>query len=272
MSPAGDRLRRSLPGDADRGLYATASANRRRQTGWRWKFSCTSAHANAGVRDRYEIVPLRLADSNHDRTTRESQRTADERRRCGYAEGLRPERVDQGGHLGATSRGAERSRDRSPARAWAGDRENHLRATGGIRPRARKRPERCLSVAEREEISRGIARGHSARTIARALRRSHTAIAREINRCGGRRRYRAHAADREAARRRRRPRPTKIELVTGVASASRAGAANRCSWRPASAGSPRAARLPRERSRALPAVVVVVVPPLVRCGLRVALR
>ena len=89
---------------------------------------------------------------------------------------------------------------------------NHLRATGGIRPRARKRPERCLGREEREEISRGIARGHSARTIARALHRSHTTIAREINRCEGRRRYRAHAADREAARRRRRPRPTKIEL------------------------------------------------------------
>ncbi len=89
---------------------------------------------------------------------------------------------------------------------------NHLARTGGIRPRARRRPERCLSFEEREEISRGIARGHSARAIARALRRSHTTIAREINRCGGRGRYRAQAADREAWRRSRRPRPTKLEL------------------------------------------------------------
>jgi transposase, IS30 family len=89
---------------------------------------------------------------------------------------------------------------------------NHLARTGGIRPRARRRPERCLSLEEREEISRGIARGHSAREIARALGRSHTTITREINRCGGRRRYRAHAADREAWRRSRRPRPTKLEL------------------------------------------------------------
>jgi len=89
---------------------------------------------------------------------------------------------------------------------------NHLARTGGIRPRTRRRPERCLSFEEREEISRAIARGHSARAIARALRRSHTTIAREINRCGGRRRYRAHAADREAWRRSRRPRPTKLEL------------------------------------------------------------
>ena len=89
---------------------------------------------------------------------------------------------------------------------------NHLRRTGGIRPRARRRPERCLSLEEREEVSRGIARGRSAREIARALGRSHTTIAREIKRCGGRRRYRAHAADREAWRRSRRPRPTKLEL------------------------------------------------------------
>ncbi len=89
---------------------------------------------------------------------------------------------------------------------------NHLARTGGIRPRARRRPERCLSFEEREEISRAIARGHSARAIARALGRSHTTIAREINRCGGRRRYRAHAAEREAWRRSRRPRPTKLEL------------------------------------------------------------
>lgn len=89
---------------------------------------------------------------------------------------------------------------------------NHLRATGGIRPRVRRRAERCLSIAEREEISRGIARGHSARQIARTLGRSHTTVVREIDRCGGRRRYRAHAADREARRRSRRPRPTKLEL------------------------------------------------------------
>jgi IS30 family transposase len=69
-----------------------------------------------------------------------------------------------------------------------------------------------LRFEEREEISRAIARGRSARAIARLLRRSHTTIAREINRGGGRRRYRAHAADRDAWRRSRRSRPTKLEL------------------------------------------------------------
>jgi IS30 family transposase len=89
---------------------------------------------------------------------------------------------------------------------------NHLARTGGIRPRARRRPERCLGLEEREEISRGIARGHSARAIGRALQRSHTTITREISRSGGRRRYRAHAADHEAWQRSGRPRSTKLEL------------------------------------------------------------
>lgn len=70
----------------------------------------------------------------------------------------------------------------------------------------------AMSEATKEEISPGIAGGHSARQIARALNRSHTTIAREIGRCGGRHRYRAHEADREAWRRARRSRPTKLEL------------------------------------------------------------
>ena len=83
---------------------------------------------------------------------------------------------------------------------------------GGIRPRRpRRRPERCLTLAEREEISRGIASADSDREIARALGRHHTTIAREIARCGGRRRYRAHFADEEAWLRARRPKRGKLE-------------------------------------------------------------
>ena len=89
---------------------------------------------------------------------------------------------------------------------------NHLSRLGGVRPRARRRPERCLTLAEREEISRGIASGDSDRAIGRRLGRSHTTISREIERCGGRGRYRAHAAERAAWRRARRPRPRKLEL------------------------------------------------------------
>ncbi len=88
----------------------------------------------------------------------------------------------------------------------------YLQRVGGIRPRSRRRPERCLTSVEREEISRGIARGESARAIGRVLGRSHTTISREINRCGGRGRYRAHAAERSAWERARRPRPSKLEL------------------------------------------------------------
>jgi IS30 family transposase len=88
----------------------------------------------------------------------------------------------------------------------------YLTRCGGIRPRRpRRRSPRCLTLAEREEISRGIARGDSDRAIGRALGRSHTTIGREIRRCGGRRRYRAHFADEEAWLRARRPKPTKLE-------------------------------------------------------------
>ena len=88
----------------------------------------------------------------------------------------------------------------------------YLERVGGIGPRSRRRSERCLTLAEREEISRGIARGESARAIGRTLGRSHTTVSREINRCGGHWRYRAHTAERAAWGRARRPRATKLEL------------------------------------------------------------
>src|SRR5437588_1846253 len=88
----------------------------------------------------------------------------------------------------------------------------YLQRMGGVRPRACRRAECCLTSAEREEISRGVARGESARAIGRVLGRSHTTISREINRCGGRRRYRARVAERAAWERARRPRATKLEL------------------------------------------------------------
>src|SRR5438046_4639984 len=90
----------------------------------------------------------------------------------------------------------------------------YLERVGGIRPRAGRRPERCLALVEREEISRGIARGESARAIGRALGRSHTTVSREIDRCGGRGRYRAHAAEQTAWGRAKRPRPSKLELCS----------------------------------------------------------
>jgi IS30 family transposase len=96
--------------------------------------------------------------------------------------------------------------------------QHYLAACGGIRPRRpRRRDRRCLTPAEREEISRGIARGDSDRQIGRALRRSHSTIGREIRRCGGRRCYRAHFADHEAWRRARRHKQGKLERCPKLA-------------------------------------------------------
>ncbi len=41
--------------------------------------------------------------------------------------------------------------------------------TGGVRPMPRRRSPRCLSLTEREEISRGVAAGESLRQIAHRL-------------------------------------------------------------------------------------------------------
>jgi IS30 family transposase len=87
-----------------------------------------------------------------------------------------------------------------------------LSETGGVRPRLRRRAEGCLSVGEREEISRGLARGESFRAIARAIGRSHTTVSREVERNGGRKGYRAQRADAATWKRARRPKPSKLAL------------------------------------------------------------
>src|SRR6267143_677005 len=77
----------------------------------------------------------------------------------------------------------------------------YLLLTGGVRPRPRTRSRRELTLAEREEISRGLAAQHSCRAIARRIGRAASSISREVARNGGRGTYRAAEAD-EAARRR----------------------------------------------------------------------
>ena len=69
---------------------------------------------------------------------------------------------------------------------------------GGIPPVARRRSRLALTLAEREDISRGIASGTSIREIARRLGRAASTVSREIVRHGGRPAYRAHDADRQA--------------------------------------------------------------------------
>src|SRR5680860_558444 len=85
-----------------------------------------------------------------------------------------------------------------------------IRKTGGIRPAARVRSARQLSLAEREEISRWLAAGVSCRSIATTLRRSPSTITREVNRNGGRAGYRAVAADRAAWKASARPKVCKL--------------------------------------------------------------
>ena len=57
--------------------------------------------------------------------------------------------------------------------------------TGGIPPPARHRARVALTLAEREAISRGLARGTSLRQISRQLRRAPSTVSREVRRHGG---------------------------------------------------------------------------------------
>jgi IS30 family transposase len=80
---------------------------------------------------------------------------------------------------------------------------------------AKREPQRSplrLSLAEREEISRGLAAGRSVRAIARGVGRSASTVCREVAANGGRERYRACAADRRAVRKMRRPKPAKLAV------------------------------------------------------------
>jgi IS30 family transposase len=92
-----------------------------------------------------------------------------------------------------------------------------LAATGGIRPPERHRSRLALTLAEREEISRGIARDLSLRTIAARLGRSPSTISREVNRNGGLECYRASQADQAAWDRAQRPKPCKLVVNRALA-------------------------------------------------------
>jgi IS30 family transposase len=83
----------------------------------------------------------------------------------------------------------------------------------GAAPSAEAEPRRSplrLSLAEREEISRGLAAGEPVREIARRLGRAPSTVCRDVAANGGRGRYRAGAADRRAVGLMRRPEPAKL--------------------------------------------------------------
>src|SRR5229473_3516114 len=87
---------------------------------------------------------------------------------------------------------------------------------GGIRPPVRQRSRLALTLAEREEISRGITAHQSARSMARLLGRSPSTVSREISRNGGYDRYRAALADERAWVRTRRPKRCKLTNNPGL--------------------------------------------------------
>ena len=99
------------------------------------------------------------------------------------------------------------------SRALAAERKAVVRVLsrhGGFTPPLRKRSPKALTLAEREEISRGLSAGHSLRQIAEALQRSPSTISREVARNGGRQRYRATEADKAAWARARRPKVCRL--------------------------------------------------------------
>ena len=82
--------------------------------------------------------------------------------------------------------------------------------TGGIRPAARRRSRLALTLAQREEISRGVVAGGSIRSMAKTLGRAPSTISRELRRNGGQRGYRASEAEQAAWDRARRPKICKL--------------------------------------------------------------
>ena len=87
---------------------------------------------------------------------------------------------------------------------------NQVAPHGGIRPPPRRRSRLALTLAEREEISRGIAAHQSRRSMARLLGRSPSTVNRELSRNGGSDGYRAALADDRAWARARRPKRCKL--------------------------------------------------------------
>jgi transposase, IS30 family len=71
-------------------------------------------------------------------------------------------------------------------------------------------------MAEREEVSRGLAAGHSLRAIAMVLGRAPSTVSREVAVNGGPRRYRAARADRAAWTRAAGPKACKLATLPGL--------------------------------------------------------
>lgn len=88
--------------------------------------------------------------------------------------------------------------------------QRFMARTGGLQQRVRERSPRRLSLADREDVSRGLVAGNSLRQIAARLGRAASTISREVASNGHRDTYRAWQAEKTAAKRARRPKSLKL--------------------------------------------------------------
>jgi IS30 family transposase len=125
-------------------------------------------------------------------------------RRLSQADRAQIERLIHGGETFATAAAAVGCSTKSIQR--------FLALTGGVKRRLRQRSALRLSLAEREELSRGLVAGDSLRRIAARLKRAPSTISREVCWNGPRGGYRAWRADSEAIKRGQRPKPAKLAV------------------------------------------------------------
>ncbi len=88
--------------------------------------------------------------------------------------------------------------------------QRFMARTGGMRPKAWNRSPRHLSLAEREELLRGLLAGNTFREIAARLGRAPSTVSREVARNGRWHCYSVSRAEDAAARHARRPKPYKL--------------------------------------------------------------
>jgi len=94
----------------------------------------------------------------------------------------------------------------------AGSIHGVVSSNGGYIPPVRRRSRWTLTLAEREEISRGLATARSIRQIAATLGRAPSTVSREIHRHGGAHAYRSAEADRQAWAHTRRPKSCRLTI------------------------------------------------------------
>jgi IS30 family transposase len=107
--------------------------------------------------------------------------------------------------------------------------QRFLALSGGLKRRVKERSALRLSLAEREELSRGLVAGDSLRRIARRLGRAPSTISRDVA-WSGRGGYRAWRADSGAIERGRRPKPAKLAVDSRLRRAVERGL--RADWSP----------------------------------------